>query len=89
MIYLIQDTEDLKYELSMDSSLDSLEDLQVDGHYYFDYPPKLPEEFDGELSTYDTIHEYLRGCPELRLIGSFNSIADYNLYLDNSPELFV
>ena len=89
MIYLIQDTEDLEYELSMDSSLGSLEDLNVDGGYYFDYPPKLPEEFAGEFSNYDTIHEYLREYPELRLIGSFNSIADYNLYLDNSPELFV
>ena len=89
MIHLIQDTEDLQYELCIDTSLEYLEDVELDGQYYFNYPPKLPEEFDGELSTYDVIYDYLQAYPELRLIGSFNSIADYNFYLDNSPELFI
>ena len=76
------------YELCTDGS-GTLLDVSVNGLYYHEYPQKLKHSEHASSNSHKTIDDYLAEYPELRLIGSFISVDDYNLYLDNSPELFI
>lgn len=88
MIYLIQYSENCKYELCTDDT-GVLRDIQVDGLYYHDYPQKLRFPFHTSSNGSETVSNYLGHYPELFIVGSFPSLDHYNQFLDDSPELFL
>lgn len=92
MIYLIFNsevaTEVGKYELCTDD-IGVLQDIQVDGLFYHDYPQKLRFPFNKSSNGSKTLSSYLSEYPELVLVGSFPSLDHYNQFLDDSPEFFL
>ena len=84
MTYIIFNSDNEMYEVCTDDS-GTLLDVNINGLYYNEYPQKLKHSVYTSNNSHETIDSYLAEYSELRLIGSFTSADDYNLYLDNSP----